>query len=569
MQNKLLINSRFIEIECDRNDTATRELAFQIPYIHYNRIYTSFKTSTRNIELVLKLFRNIGEFDTHKLPVDVLEIYNAEVRRKTATKILLEQGPRKYAKEEWLYIHQQLGRELALVNNRFGFFYDTRTGKTPMSLQIIADDIDMHPTHKWLVLCPLILIENAWLPDAATFFPHLQVLNLHHTSRQKRVELFQQDAQVYVTNLESFVNYEAHIRALDIYGCFVDESSAMKAAQTKISKGLVDYSQSIKKWYLLSGTPAANGEWEYYRQLQSIDLYGVHDSYAKFKNYFFNNVSNNPQYEKLCTKPERKHELKAIVKEYSIYVDKEDVLVTPGRDFIELQFELPIDLKEHYRTMKNEMMYEISDEQNLTAMGAAAMLNKLNQITSGFIIDTQAKERNRIRRENDIVDELFEEEFYHLNNYRFDFLYNHLALLGNEQVIIWCNYRKEFEIIKAHLGDRCVQVYGATSITEKNANLKAFKEGKVQYLIANPASADKGLTLTNAHIAIYFSLNYSLETYKQSTERIYGSINSQPNRCTYYIMIAKGTVNRVIYSALNNKMDISMEMLNHLKAGGL
>lgn len=569
MSNKLLINSKFIEIQCDRDDIATRELAFQIPYVHYNRIYTSFKTSIRNIELVLKLFRNIGEFDSHKLPVDVQTIYNTEIERKTETKILLEQGARRYNNEHWLYKHQQLGRELAQVNSRFGFFYDTRTGKTPMSLQIIADDIAMYPTHKWLVLCPLILIENAWLPDAATFFQHLQILNLHHTNRQKRVELFKQDAQVYVTNLESFINYEEQIRSLNIYGCFVDESSAMKAAQTKISKGLVDYSQSLKKWYLLSGVPAPNGEWEYYRQLQSIDLCGVHDSYTKFKNYFFNNVSNNPQYEKLCAKPERKHELQKIIKDYSLYVDKEQVLVTPGRDFIELQFELPEELKEVYKTMKNEMLYEISDENSLTAMGAAAMLNKLNQITSGFIIDTHAKERNRIRRENGIVDEPVEEELYNLSNYRFNFLYKHLELIGNKQVIIWANYRNEFKIIKEHLGSNCACIYGETNIAEKNENIKNFKAGKFQYLICNPASADKGLTLTNCHVAIYFSLNYSLETYKQSMERIYGSINSQPNRCTYYILIAKGTVNRLIYSALNSKMDMAMEMLNHLKAESL
>ena len=127
VSNKLLINSKFIEIQCDRDDIATRELAFQIPYIHYNRIYTSFKTSTRNIELVLKLFRNIGEFDSHKLPVDVQTIYNTEIERKTETKILLEQGARRYNSEHWLYKHQQLGRELAQVNSRFGFFYDTRT----------------------------------------------------------------------------------------------------------------------------------------------------------------------------------------------------------------------------------------------------------------------------------------------------------------------------------------------------------------------------------------------------------------------------------------------------------
>lgn len=566
MANKLLINEKFIEIQCDRNDITTRELAMSIPFVHHNRIYTSFKTSVRNIDLVLKLFRNIGVYDTHKLPEAVLKIYDKEMIRRIETKTLLEQGPRNFDPNGWLYNHQQLGRELAIVNDRFGFFYDTRTGKTPMSLQIIVDDVKKNPSHKWLVLCPLILIENAWIPDAEHFFPDLKILNLHSTSKEKRLAKFNEDAQLYVSNIESFINYEEQIKALKVHGCFVDESSTMKSPSSKVSKALVDYSQTVNKWFLLSGLPAPNNQTEYYKQLQSIDFFGVPDSFAKFTTYFFNNVSYNPQYVKWQLKPERAETMKTLIKEYSLYVEKEQVLETPGRDFIEVELELPTELKESYKTMKNEMMYEITEENSLTAMSAAAMLNKLNQITSGFILDTQAKIRNQIRKESN-VDEPIEEEFYYLSDYRFQALYNQLAIIGNEQVIIWCNYRKEFEIIKEHLKDRCACVYGATNITEKNANIKAFKEGKVQYLIANPASADKGLTLTNAHIAIYFSLNYSLDTYKQSMERIYGSIRSQPNRCTYYIIIAKNTVNKVVYNALSNKMDLAVEMLNHLKAG--
>jgi SNF2 family DNA or RNA helicase len=112
-------------------------------------------------------------------------------------------------------------------------------------------------------------------------------------------------------------------------------------------------------------------------------------------------------------------------------------------------------------------------------------------------------------------------------------------------------------------------VYGDVSLTQKNENIKAFKEGKVQYLVANPASADKGLTLTNAHFAIYFSLGYSYELFKQSIERIYGDIIKQKQRCTYYILIAKGTVDRIIYNAIQNKGDMSVDILNHLKGGDL
>ncbi|MNF95264.1 ATP-dependent RNA helicase DbpA [compost metagenome] len=151
--------------------------------------------------------------------------------------------------------------------------------------------------------------------------------------------------------------------------------------------------------------------------------------------------------------------------------------------------------------------------------------------------------------------------------YRFDKLIELLNTFGDNQAIIWCYYREEFRVIKELLGDNCSLVYGGVNNEQKNKALRDFKSGKVQWLIANPASADKGLTLTNAHIAVYFSQGYSFEYYKQSLERIYGDVVKQPERCIYYTFIAKGTVDVAIHDTLTNKGDMSAAILAHLKGG--
>jgi superfamily II DNA or RNA helicase len=321
----------------------------------------------------------------------------------------------------------------------------------------------------------------------------------------------------------------------------------------------------MKRFYLRSGTPAPNGEWEYYMQLRAIDYYGRHQSYSQFKEYYLVNMSYNPQYEKLVVRPDCRDELYAMIKKYSLYVDKEDVLNTPGRTWHEIEFELPEGLKKHYNKMKNDLCVELDGEKSITAASAAAKLNKLNQITSGFIMDTQAI------KENAFYDDSNLSEWYLLDDYRFKKLLEILnSLVPQEQVLIWANYRKEFEIIQSLLGEQCRCVYGGTSITEKNEAIHLFKEGRVQYLIANPASADKGLTLTNAHISIYFSLNWSYELFKQSMERIYGDIRKQPKHCHYYVFIAKDTIDRVLYSdVLQGKGDASYAVLSHLKGGNI
>lgn len=566
MKNKILMFRNCLEVQCDRNDLTTQELMSSFYPVHVNRTRTSYKLSIHNVPEVLNLLRNISVDNIDTAPLRVQEYFYRELAIRNNVGDLIKNGPKESCRvNEHLTLmrHQQLGREIAKYQDRYAFFYDTRTGKTPLSLAIMYDDIVANPTHKWLVVCPLILIENAWIPDAAEFVPELSIVSCHAATPAKRIERIHSEANIYVTNTESFVKYREHFNNVGFTGCIVDESSDMKSTKSKVSKELVDFAQTVRRFYLLSGTPAPNGEHEYYMQLKAVDYYGVQQSYAQFKEHYFMNMSFNPQYEKLALRSDKRDELFSLIKKYALYVDKEDVLTTPGRTFHEVEFEMPPELKKHYNKLKNELYMELGDGLKITAPSTAAKLNKLNQVTSGFVIDTQAVKENKFYNED-------RTELYNLSGYRFAKLIDILGEIGDEQVLIWANYKAEFKIIREALGDKCRCVYGETSITEKNEAIRLFKEGKVQYLVANPASADKGLTLTNAHISIYFSLNWSYELFKQSMERIYGDVKKQPKHCEYYIMIAKGTIDRVLYSdVLQGKGSASTAVLNHLKGGAL
>jgi SNF2 family DNA or RNA helicase len=328
---------------------------------------------------------------------------------------------------------------------------------------------------------------------------------------------------------------------------------------------MVDFAQKMERFYLLSGTPAPNGEQEYYRQIQAIDYYGIQPSYSKFKQYYFANLSYNPQYEDLVLRPDKKDEFFNMIKQYAIYVDKEDVLETPGRTFEPVLLEMPNDLKQAYNDVKNKLYLEFvenGEQVTITAPSVATKLGKLNQITSGFIINTKAMQANE-------VDDGERKELYDLHAYRFMALMTLLSKFDKqEQVIIWAHFRHEFDILQDLLNTEAVSVHGGVDIRVKNEAIQRFKQRKVKYLLANPASADKGLTLTNCHINIYFSLGYSYETFKQSAERIYGDKSIQPYHCMYYIMMAKGTIDEVIYNeVLQGKKQASAAVLNHLKAG--
>lgn len=564
MKNRIVFTTSCIEVQCERNDTETQTKLAEFYPIHSNRIRTLHKMSKHNAPEVLKALRGIDASNIDTAPSAIQNYFYNEMRLRENTSDLLKNGPREsciVSERLTLKPHQQLGRELARYQDRFAFFYDTRTGKTPLSLAIINDDVIANPTHKWLVVCPLILIYNAWLDDAPKFFPDLKVVNCHAATPARRQKAIGTPANVYLTNTESFVSYRKYFYEMKFQGAFVDESSDLKSPKSKVSQEMVDFAQTVQRFYLLSGTPAPNGEWEYYMQMRAIDYYGWHSSYAQFKEHYFINLSYEPQYEKLALRPDRKDELYDRLKTYSLFIDKEDVLDTPGRTFHEVEYNMPDELMKHYRKMKNELYVEFGENMRITAPSAAATLNKLNQVSSGFILDTQARKENKFYGTD-------EKEWYLLDDWRFKALQQLLDKEGirGEQVLIWANYRREFELIKGMLGDQCVLVYGGVNIEAKNNALRAFKEGHIRYLVANPASADKGLTLTNCHIAIYFSLNWSYELFKQSYDRIYADKAIQPNHCDYYIMIAKHTIDGVLYrDVLQGKQVNSYAVLNHLK----
>jgi len=514
MANKILISKNKIEIHCAKGDIDTQTKLVDINPLHFNRSRTIFTCSAHFVPEILHLLRGVTKDNIESAPLKIQEYFNNEIRIRENMQDLLVNGPRMspYINSNLtLKKHQQLGREIAMYQDKFGFFYDTRTGKTPLSLAIINDDLQVNPNHKWLVICPLILIDNAWLEDAAKFVPYISFINCHASTKQNRLKQIAKPGNVYITNTESFITYRTYFDKINFAGCIFDESSDIKSNSSKVSKEIVDFAAHVPRFYLLSGTPAANGEYEYFMQIRAIDYYGFQQSYEQFKKYYFVNVAYNSRFERLMLRPDREQEFYETLRKYSIFIDKEDVLTTPGRTFLEVELDMPKDLKQHYNLLKNQMYLEVENEKFITTANAAAKMNKLNQVASGFIIDTGAKKDNKLFKDDESYEK--QQEWYLLNEFRFHKLAELLSSgkCVGKQVLIWANYRNEFELIKKMLGANCRLIYGATSLKEKSEAIRLFKEKRIQYLVANPASADKGLTLTNAHIAVYFSLNWSYE----------------------------------------------------------
>jgi SNF2 family DNA or RNA helicase len=323
----------------------------------------------------------------------------------------------------------------------------------------------------------------------------------------------------------------------------VDESSKMKAHDSQITKTILALSgfrstkagklysckKPIEHRYPLSGTPAPNSPAEYWAQIKLLTGPGddvFNDNFFTFRSRYFFSIDLGNRRKLWKFRKQMFAEFCEKVSKVS-HVVRKDVLGLPEQ--IHHIHKIPLGAKEQacYDRMKNEYVIQFGNREILAATALTEVM-KLRQIASGFCYPGDGG------------------DVYQIGSTKAYYLYNEiLRKNGDEQSIIWINFKEEAKLL-SQLPNSVVLADGLGT-----DEIAAFKAGKFQYLIANPASAGHGLTFVNAHHAASYSLNYSYELFKQGKDRI--DRIGQKNQCHYDHLLAKGTIDEVIYGALLNK----------------
>lgn len=521
-----------------------------------------------------------------------------------------------------LFNHQSEALSIARERN-IALFHDCGTGKTCTSLNIIKH---WHSKGEGpaIVVCPLSIIEAAWLEDAEKFAPELSIASLWLPQTSKRKEkqldiLHNGNHDIYVANFETFKSLLPDLHKKQFGVIIVDESSKMKCPKSAITRALLSVAgvtmrakggvkypvkHVIPHRYVLSGTPAPNDESEYWSQVTFVTGpggYVFNDNFYAFRSRYFTGIpigltgqnqhvftpdvqertamvnallqqnmnigdrqfietiqrfeslkQFSPQqlqifwriWQRYCGQRQLvlnklHHEFMDRLSMVSHVVRKADAVDLPEQIHEKRIVILSKPEQDAYDQLQRDLVLQFADEQIL-ATSALVETMKLRQLTSGFCYGDEGTHQIGKSKLNELKDLLAE--------------------IGDKQVIIWANFQEEIKTLVEMLPNS-VALWGQGD--DRQTAVKAFQNGDVQYLIANPASAAHGLTFVNCNYAVYFSLNYSYELQKQSQDRIHRI--GQRNMCTYYYLIAKGTIDEVIYNTVGKKSDLSKEVLNYLR----
>lgn len=199
-----------------------------------------------------------------------------------------------------------------------------------------------------------------------------------------------------------------------------------------------------------------------------------------------------------------------------------------------------------YEMMKKENILEFKDSVTLAA-NELAKLMKLRQVTSGATINTQGIPVWISDTKVNALKELLEE------------------IPEDKQVIIWLNFHFEIIRLKEEFGDKCCTLYGDMKQKDKQQSIEDFQKGKYRLLLAHPLSGGMGINFQQCCYVCWFSINYSQEQYAQANDRCFRI--GQVNKVTYFLLLAKDTIDEVIYKAVKNKQNLSESCLSMLKGG--
>ncbi len=437
----------------------------------------------------------------------------------------------------YLMDHQKQAVVAADSRARYAIFFDTGVGKTLTALNIVD-----FMSNKALVVCPISVIDDAWIGGIEKFKLNIPYCNLRNEVKKKRFKVSMlKDYKLFIINYESFNKNIDTIKALNIDTLIIDESSRLKNSKANITKVMTSYCDDIHNIYLLSGNPAPNNWLEYYSQMRILDISLFGNSFYKFREKFFNSDYSGFHW---YIKQEMKDNFLACIASKSIFVKKEDVLDLPERSDININFELSKDEYKAYKSMLSELFVEYEDE-NVSVTQAIAKTMKLRQIISGFFFDAEKKIVSIGTSKMLAFKQLIED-------------------IGNHQVLIWTQFKWEAKMLKKLLEADALVCDSTVTYEQKQINMKEFQSGRVKYLIAHPRSIGMGTTFVNCSYSIYYSLSYSYEEYSQSKDRIYRK--GQKNACTYYHLLCNNTlIDSIIFRALKSKKSVADGVIEYIK----
>ena len=452
--------------------------------------------------------------------------------------------------ESNLHKYQKVCIEHIISHPFCGVFLDMGLGKTISTLTAIELlKFDYCEINSVLVVAPKRVAETVWEEEAKNWdhTRHMTFSKIIGTERQ-RLAALKLKADVYVISRDNIAWLCSLFAArLPFDMLVIDELSSFKAHQTQRFKSLRLARPWFKRVVGLTGTPAPNGLINLWSQMYLIDRgERLEKSISAYRSRYFRPGASNGyvvySYNLLADSEKLIHDR---IKDICISMKAEDYLEMPERIDNFVKVYLPDKLMDAYKSFERENVIQLASEVDngattINAVNAAALSNKLLQFANGAMYD---ENKNTVP----------------IHDLKLEALKEIIESSDGKPVLVAWTYQFDRDRIKSYFRNLAPrELKTAQDINDWNA-------GKIQLMLAHPASAGHGINLqAGGNIIVWYGLSWSLELYQQFNARLYRQ--GQKQRTIIHHIVASGTHDEDVVYALKSKDKIQNNLMNSIKA---
>lgn len=438
-----------------------------------------------------------------------------------------------YLPKSLLHPYQHKGVTHILNVSKSALFLDMGLGKTITTLTAIEDLMhNSFDVSKTLITAPLRVCNTVWKQEAEKW-EHTKDLKISIVtgSPTQRLAALQRTADIYVINRENIKWLVGHYKKNWPFDMLiVDESSSFKSHTSQRFKALKKVLPYIDRTVLLTGTPASNGYMDLWSQFYLLDGgYRLGRTMTFFRNRYFTSDFMGYTYE---LKDGAVKEIQDQIQDLVLSMQSEDYLDLPSMIPSVLGNKLEGALLKQYNKFEKDMILALNNEDNITAMSAATLSNKLLQFCSGNMYD-----------EHKVV--------HHIHNLKIETLKEIVDENPEDNILVAYNYKHELQALLQAFPE-------AVQLDKKGLAVERWNKGEIKILLAHPASAGHGLNLQHGGSLIaWYGFTWSLELYQQFNARLY---RQGQNKKVRVMHIAVGEIEHKLMTALAKK-DVTQAML--------
>lgn len=431
-------------------------------------------------------------------------------------------------------LHDYQNRMIAFIKATpcCALFAEMGTGKSVATLTAISDLLDDLEVDKVLIVAPKKVAEITWSDECEKWehLKHLRISRVMGTAAQ-RIKALNTKASIYVLGRDSFVwlcNYYKAKLPFDMV--VLDELTSFKSNTSQRFKAFKLIRGGLSRIVGLTGTPVPNGYLDLWAQIYCLD---GGERLGKFITHYRNNyftliTSRQGFIIKSSLRKGAKEQIDSLISDISIALKAEDYLTLPPRQDIIRKIALPKPIEKKYKDFEKDMVLSLSQETEITATNAAALMGKLLQLSNGALYtDTEG-----------CYEEVHDEKINALLEIQEE---------AKSPILVFYQYIHDKERIQRAFGSKVnVRIY------ENEQDLRDWNNGKIDVLLAHPASCSYGLNLQKGgSVIVWFGTGFNLEQYQQANGRLYRQGQEMPVRI--YHLVCDGTVDERAMKALQCK----------------